>query len=617
MALSVLLVPSVQGAAHGEIGGGGGGLFANMCARIKSTPVMSSVKYLIAASLMLTACAHAPQPVVAEADTRPETVAPAETVETPPLVLPQMELTDELLYEYLIAEVGNQRGYKQLAVEGSMDLASKTRDPRLAKRAAQLAFESGDMVKAVTAFKLWQTLEPGASLPTRMLASIQLRGGDLPQAQAEFAKVLRSDSEHAAPMLLQIQQLLMGYPDKVAALKMMRELAAPYAKLAEAHFAVAKLAQASADDVLALGEAKQAHALRPDWAQALSLEAELLLKSAPQPGLQLLKDYLHSNPDAYELRLQYARALVEQQQYPAARAEFQHVADVNPDNPELAYAIALISLQMQDLQGAETQLKVALEKGKKDQDTVQYYLGQLGEAKKSDADALAHYGAVKAGEHQFAAKMRMVFLLNRQGQLGEARQLLHDYHPDNNEQRAQIILIEAQLLRDAKQYGEAYAVLQQALEKQPNQQVLLYEAAMMADKIGKYEVAEKYLRKLMQLNPQDANAYNALGYSFLERNVRIAEGVALVEQALQLAPDDVAIMDSVGWGYFRSGKLDESVQMLRRAHAGNPDPEIAAHLGEALWAHGDKAEASQLLQDSLKAHPDSEQLQGALKRLKP
>jgi tetratricopeptide (TPR) repeat protein len=588
-----------------------------MSARIKSIPDMSPVKYLIAASLVLSACAHTPQPVVAQSEARPEVAATAETVEGAPLVLPQMELTDELLYEYLLAEVGNQRGYKQFAVEGSMDIASKTRDPRLAKRAAQLAFESGDMVKAVTAFKLWQELEPGASLPTRMLASIQLRGGNLPQAQVEFAKVLHSDSENAAHMLLQIQQLLMGYPDKVAALKMMRELASPYAKLAEAHFAVAKLAQVSADDVLALGEVKQARALRPEWEAALSLEAELLLKTAPQQGLQLLKDFLKGHPDAHELRLQYARALVEQQQYPAARAEFQHVADVNPDNPDLAFAIALISLQMQDLQGAETQLKLALEKGKKDQDTVQYYLGQLGEAKKSDADAIAHYAEVNAGEHQFAAKMRMVFLLNRQGKLGEARKLLHDYHPDNNEQRAQIILIEAQLLRDAKQYAEAYGVLQQALEKLPNQQVLLYEAAMMADKLGKYEVAERYLRKLMQLNPQDANAYNALGYSFLERNVRITEGVALVEQALQLAPDDIAIMDSVGWGYFRSGKLDESVQMLRRAHAGNPDPEIAAHLGEALWAHGDKAEAQQLLQDSLKVHPDSEQLQNALKRLKP
>lgn len=574
---------------------------------------MNPAKYLIAVSLMLTACAHAPRQVASEpAHSVPE---PALAAESP--VLPKLELTDEMLYEYLLTEVGNQRGYKQLAVEGSMDLASRTRDPRLAKRAAQLAFESGDMVKAVTAFKLWQELDPTASLATRMLASLQLRGGNLPAAQSEFAKVLREDGDHAAHTLLQIQQLLMNYPDKAAALKMMRELAAPYPDLAEAHWAVAKAAQAAGDEVLALGEVRQARALRPDWLQAVGLEAELLLKTAPQQGLQVLKEYLQAHPQANELRLQYARALVEQQQYPEARAEFQRVSELNPDNPDFAFAIALISLQMQDLQGAESQLKQALEKGKKDQDTVQYYLGQLGEAKKSDADAIAHYGQVQGGEHLFAARMRQAFLLNRQHRLGEARQLLHVYAPENNEQRAQLTLIEAQLLRDDKQYAEAYAVLQKSLDQLPNQQVLLYEAAMMADKIGKYEVAEKYLRKLMQLNPEDANAYNALGYSFLERNVRITEGMALVEKALSLAPDDVAIMDSVGWGYFRSGKFDESVHMLRRAHAGNPDPEIAAHLVEALWARGDKAEAQQLLQDSLKAHPDSAPLLDTSKRLHP
>lgn len=579
---------------------------------------MSPVKYLLAATLMLTACVHAPQKPEADTSHVTEQVAPPPvSAEEPPLVLPKLELTDEMLYEYLLVEVGNQRGYKTLAVEGSMDLATKTRDPRLAKRAAQLAFESGDMVKAITAFKLWQELEPNTSLPARMLASLQLRGGNLKEAQAEFYKVLKDDSGNVVHTLLQIQQFLQAYPDKDAALTMMRALAEPYPKLAEAHWSVAKLAQHSGDDVLALGEAKQARVLRPDWTQAVSLEAELLMKTAPQQGLQILHDYLSANPGAYELRLQYARALVEQQRYPEARDEFQRVFDHSPDNPELAFAIALISLQMHDLQGAESQLKLALEKGKKDQDTVQYYLGQLGEAKKNDAEAIAHYGQVNAGEHLFASKMRLAYLLSRQNQLPEARKLLHDYPASSNEQRAQITLIESQLLRDAKQYAESYAVLQQSLLKLPNQQVLLYEAGMMADKLGKYAAAEKHLRKLIQLHPLDANAYNALGYSFLARNVRIPEGVALVEHALQLAPDDVAIMDSVGWGYYRSGKLDESVKMLRRAHAANQDPEIAAHLGEALWAHGDKEEARQLLQKSLQAHPDSEPLQETIKRLLP
>lgn len=602
-----------------------------MCARIKSPDLMSSPKQLnaclFAASLLLAACAHTPQKPDSALATSAENAAQNEADDAPEVlpapapasaaVLPRQELTSEWLYEYLVSEIGNQRGYQSLAVNGSSDLAMKTRDPRLARRAAQLAFESGDMEKSVTAFKLWQELEPDATLPTRMLASILMRGGKLQQSQAEFAKVLKGDEANASHDFLQIQQLLLSYPDKTAALTMMRELAAPYPKVAEAHLSVTQVARAAGDNALALSEIKQARSLRPEWDAAAGIEAELLQKSAPQQGLQVLKAFLDKYPNAHELRLQYARALVEQQQFPEARVQFQRVADNTPDNPDLAFAIALLSLQMNDLQGAEAQLKLALNKGKKDQDRVQYYLGQLSEAKKQDEEAIAYYRAVKAGEHEFAANMRVVVLLNRQGKLDEARQALHSYVPSSNDQRAQVVLIETQLLRDAKQYEQAYRVLQQGLEKLPNHTVLLYEYAMLADKIGKYERAEQSLRKLMQLNPQDANAYNALGYSLLERNERVPEAVTLVEKALQLAPDDVSIMDSVGWGYYRSGKLDESVAMLRRAYAGNPDPEIASHLIEVLWVRGEKEEALRLLNSSLKAHPDSEPLQTVGKKIHP
>ena len=594
---------------------------------------MSSVKYLIAASLLLTACAQAPQraeivaPVAAQNvaqagdqpgdDGQPDALDSSDASQASEANLPKQELTGAMLYEYLVSEIGNQRGYKALAVNGSSDLAQKTHDPRLAKRAAQLAFEAGDMEKATAAFRLWQEVEPDAMVPTRMLASILLRGGKLEQSQVEFAKVLKDGKTNVGSMFLPIEQMLASYPDKAATLSMMRELAAPYPKVAEAHWSVAQLASAAGDVGLAMGEVKQARSLRPEWDLAVSLEAELLQKPAPQQGLQVLRDHLAKYPNAYEIRLQYARALVEQQQFPAAREEFQRVAEHNPDDPDLAFAIALISLQMNDLQGAETQLKQALSKGKKDQDTVQYYLGQLSEARKQDDEAIAHYREVKAGEHEFASKMRVAFLLSKQDKLDEARTYLHQTQPANNLQRAQISLIEAQLLRDAKRYDEAYQVLQQALEKLPSHPVLLYETAMMADKIGKYDVAEQELRKLIQLNPQDANAYNALGYSLLERNERVPEAVALVEQALQLAPDDSAIIDSVGWGYYRSGKLDDSVKLLRRAFTANPDPEIASHLGEVLWMRGDKEEAKKLLLGSLKEHPDNEQLQAVIKRLIP
>ena len=416
---------------------------------------------------------------------------------------------------------------------------------------------------------------------------------------------------------MQIFQLVASHPYKPAALELMRNLAQPYPQVAEAHWSVAQLAQIAGNNELALDEIRQARNLRPDWDMAVSLEAQLLHKSAPQQSLEVLRRFLSNYPDVREIRLQYARALLEQKQYKSSRDEFQRLSKDNPDNPDMAFAIALISLQLNDLQGAEEQLKQALSKGKKEQDTVQYYLGQLNEAKEKDDEAIARYREVKGGEYHFAAQLRVAYLLSKRGRLEEAREQLHQIQVVSNQQRAQTLLIEAQLLRDAKRPEDAYEILQQGLIKLPNQPDLLYEAAMLADKTGKPEIFERLIRQLIQVKPDHAHAYNALGYSLLERNERIAEAVELVEKALQLAPDDIAIMDSVGWGYYRSGKLDESVKFLRKAFAGNPDPEIASHLGEVLWVRGNKEEARKIWQDSLKAHPGNPLLQAVIKKFIP
>ena len=580
-----------------------------MCTRLNSSIVMNAFNYLIAGSLLLTACAQAPQ--------RTEPAPPAEPQAEAAPALPNVELSDELLYEFLLTEIANQRGHKALAVEGSTDIARKTRDPRLARRAAQLAFESGDMNKSIEAFRQWQEIEPASPLAGRMLASILLRGGKPDEAQPELAKLLEAEKANPGTGFMQVFQLVAPYPDKPAALKLMRDLAQPYPQVAEAHWSVAQLAQQAGDNPLALSEVRQARSLRPEWDMAASLEAQLLQKNAPQQALEVLRRYLSDYPDVHEIRLQYARTLLEQKQFQLSRTEFQRLAKDNPDNPDLAFAIALISLQMNDLQDAEAQFRQALEKGKKDQDTVQYYLGQLGEAKENEDEALAHYREVKGGEYQFAARLRVAYLLSKRGKLDEAREYLHQTQVANNQQRVQMLLIEAQLLREVKRLEDAYQVLQQGLAKLPNHPDLLYETAMLADRIGKPDIFEQLIRKLIQVKPDHAHAYNALGYSLLERNERVAEAVELVEKALQLAPDDAAIMDSVGWGYYRSGRLDESLKLLRRAFAGNPDPEVAAHLGEVLWVHGDKEEARKIWQDSLRANPGNTLLQAVIRKFIP
>lgn len=579
-----------------------------MSARTKNCIAMNNFRYLIIAALLLAGCAH--KPVV------PLQAAPEVVAEVDP-VLPNVELSSELLYEYLLTEFANQRGHKALAVEGSRELAQKTRDPRLAKRAAQLALESGDMNGTIAAFRFWRETEPTAVMATRVLSSLLMRGGKLEEARVEFVKVLKSEEPKVGPIFMQIYPLAASYPDKAASLQLMRDLSAPYPDVAEAHWVVAQLAQIAGQERLSLDEVRKAARLRPEWDAPATLEASLLRKSDPLQSLEVLRRYLAGYPKAGEVRLQYARALLEQKQYKAARDEFQILAKEAPDNVELAFAVALISLQMNDLAGAEAQLRDALAKGGKGLDAVEYFLGQLSEAKEDETEALVHYGEVRTGEYQFSAQLRIAYLLSKQGKMTEARQQLARIQAVTPAQRVQVAMIEAQLLSQAGQLSEAYQVLEQGLAAFPANTDLLFEAGMLADKLGKYDASEKLLRKLIKIKPDHAHVYNALGYSMLERNVRVAEAVLLVEKALELTPDDHAIMDSVGWGYYRSGRLDESVAMLRKAYAGNSDPEIAAHLGEVLWIRGDKAEAEKIWQESLKSHPDSVPLQAVMKRYLP
>jgi tetratricopeptide (TPR) repeat protein len=451
----------------------------------------------------------------------------------------------------------------------------------------------------------------------RMLTSILLRAGKLEDARVELTAMLNEDKVNAGQIFIHLYQVMSIFPDKAASFKLIGDLAQPYPQLPEAHLAVAQLAQLAGEENLALSEVKLAENLRPDWNMAVSLEASLLQKSEPQAGLDRLKRFLVKNPDDREIRIQYARALLDQKQFQLSRDEFRYLSSSSPDSSEMAFAIAMISLQMQDYQEAEAQLQLALSKGKKDKDTVRYYLGQLNEAQAKFAEAITNYKLVDAGEYQFAAQLRIAYLLNKQGDIASSIQQLHQVQPSSNQQRAQLIMVESRFLMLDKRMTEAFSLLQQGLAMLPSNPDLLYETALTAEKIGQSVESEKLLRKLIKVRPDDAHAYNALGFSLIERNERLPEAIILVEKALQLAPEDSAILDSVGWGYYRSGRLVEGIQILRRALANNPDPEIAAHLGEVLWAHGDKDEASKVWQASLKDNPDNSQLKSVILKFIP
>jgi len=405
--------------------------------------------------------------------------------------------------------------------------------------------------------------------------------------------------------------------DTRAALELVERLAADYPALPEARFAVAQAAANAGRFDAAIAALQQADSLRPGWESAALMRAQILGKTSRAAALAFMRDFLAVHPDAREVRLAYARNLVNANQFTEARAEFARLTHDFPRNAEVSFAAGLLTLQMGDVAAARDLLTRTLEYDPRDPDTVYYYLGQAAEQMKEPEVAAAHYAEVKTGNYLVSARARQAALLARAGKLDEARALLSATRGENDAQNVRLIQAQAELLRDSKVPTAAYEVLSEGLKRFPDSADLLYDRAMVAEKLDNLDVLEADLRRVIALRPDDAQAYNALGYTLADRTNRLAEAMSLLDKALALAPEDPFILDSVGWAQYRAGNLARAQEYLERAYKVRPDPEIAAHLGEVLWARGQRDEAGKLWQTSLQTHPQNEVLLETLRRLKP
>ena len=528
--------------------------------------------------------------------------------------LPKQELTGQILYQFLLAELAAQRGQFGLSASAYLDLALSTRDPRIVRRAAEIAFHARQYDSALEAVKLWLTLEPESQQARQMNSTLLLASGRIDELAANLGREVAADPLHVGEALIRMARAFARYPDKSVIQRLFDQLTQSYPGLAEARFVRAQAAAGVGDADRARREIDLALELRSSWELAALFKAELLPKGAAQ--FDFLKSFLSANPDAQEVRLAYARGLVGEKRYEAARVEFRRLLSANPNNPDMIYAIGILSLQVNDAVEAEQQLKRFIEVGRGDLDPARFYLGQIADQAGRPDDALRWYDQVAAGEHALPAKMRAAQVLLRQNKLDLARERLAAARaaaPDD----VRLLVAEAQLLRDAGRHEDAFAFLAKMLEVQPDQPELLYETALAAEKLGYLDVLERHLRRLIALNPESALAYNALGYSFADRNLRLDEAAQLIDKALSLTPDDPFILDSKGWLLFRQGKSAEALEALQRAYAKKPDAEIAAHIGEVLWALGRPNEALAVWRDATKAHPTNEALTATIKRFVP
>jgi tetratricopeptide (TPR) repeat protein len=565
----------------------------------------------LCAVLTLAACASPAQKPVAAAESHPALVQEVKRPEPP-----KQALTNQVLYQMLLAEIALQRNAPALATRAYMELLRETNDYRIAERAVQVALASRLPEEALVAAKKWLELEPDSVAARQTVAALLVTKGQLAEAKPHLEKLLAAEGTNVGYGFIHLNNLLARYPDKKAALTLVQELAGPYPKLPEAHFAIARAAMSAGDADLALKEVREALTLRPEWEGAALFQAQVLQVQAPAQAKDYYTGYLAKYPKAREMRLAYARFLVEKKEYAAARTEFKTLIEQFPGNPEVPLAVGLISMQMGDYDTAAQYLKQSLDGGVKNDDAVRFYLGQISEEQKRYDEALHWYESVD-GEQAFAAHLRYAAVLAKQGKLDEARSHLHQIEIANNQQRVQVVEAEAQLYQDAKQYQQAFDLLTKALEKLPNHPDLLYDQAMAAEKINRLDILEASLRKLIQIKPDYAHAYNALGYTLADRTTRYDEAKQLLDKALQLAPDDPFILDSMGWLQYRLKNYSVAIDYLRRAFTLRADPEIAAHLGEVLWVSGDHPQAEEIWNRALKANPGQQALIDVINKFKP
>jgi tetratricopeptide (TPR) repeat protein len=533
-------------------------------------------------------------------------------------------------FAVLLAEVALQRNNIELAVQAYADLALRTRDERIMERSIEVAGFARRFDVARETARLWLDVDPESQQAQKMLTSILIMGNRLDELPPHLIGMLESNKVALPGNLLGLNHMFARNPNRPAVFRLIETVCQPFSGIAEAHYAVALAASGAWMGERAKQELQRALELRPEWEMAALLKAQILMRESRDnsrdnsrndprdDAIDFMKNFLENNPDAQQLRLLFARALIGERRYVDARRQFDRLLQDSPDNPEIIYAVAILALQFDDRALAEVHLKsfVALD-NVPDRNAAYYYLGQIAEEDKRIDEAVSHYAQVVSGEFYLAAQMRRARLLAGQGKIDEGRELFRSARTDKPEERVRMQITEAALLRDEGRVQEAFDFLEQCLAENPEQPDLLYETALLAEKLNKPGLMESRLRRVIELRPDNHQAYNALGYTYADRNIRLLEAKQLIEKALAFAPDDVAILDSMGWVLFRQGDLPGALSYLERSYGEHEDPEIAAHLGEVLWAMGRQEDARRLLSDAQKKFPSNAVLSDTVRRLAP
>lgn len=541
-------------------------------------------------------------------------------------------LNAPLFYQLLLGELNVRAGEPGTGYSFILDAARKQRDPLLYRRAVEVALQARSGEAALAAARAWTQELPGSTEARRFELQILLalnrvsETGQVLQAILKEASAAdRNDTINAIP------QTYSRVTDKSQAAAVVREALGPYLKqpahAAAAFTSIGRMYLAQDQLPEALVSARLGHTAEPGSPFPALLALELMERGEQQAEpivrQQLEASSITTSADT-AVSLAYARILIDTQRNMEARAQLEKLTARQSDQAEPWLLLGSLQLQENALPAATASLEkyMALARQAGDERSArgltQAYLmmAQIAEKRQDFPAANAWLDRIENADDIMAAQMRRASLLARQGQMPQARALLRS-QPERRPEDARLKLVaEAQLLRDFKLWKEAYEIYGEAVARFPDEADLRYDQAMMAEKAGKPADMEVLLRALIEAKPDFHHAYNALGYSLADRNVRLPEAKKLIEKAVELAPGDAYIQDSLGWVEFRLGNTKRALEILQAAYGKRPDPEIAAHLGEVLWSQGQRDQALKVWREGLLLSADNETLQGTLKRLR-
>ncbi|TWC16880.1 tetratricopeptide repeat protein [Pseudomonas sp. SJZ101] len=521
--------------------------------------------------------------------------------------------SEETIFSLLSAELAGQRNRFDIALDNYVTQAINTQDPGISERAFRIAEYLGADQAALDTAMIWARNAPD-DLEAQRGAAVQLaRAGRYDDSMAYMEKVLQGKGDTHFDFLA----LSAADTDQETRSGLMKS----FDRLLERHPNNGQLIFGKALLLQQDGDAQGALTLLEDTPPEAGEVAPILLRARLLQGLNrgdealpLLEKSIKKYPDDKRLRLTYARMLVENNRMDDAKVEFSSLVQQYPEDDELRYSLALVCLEAKAWDEAKGYLEDLIAR-ESHVDSAHLNLGRIAEERNDPQSALIEYAQVGPGNDYLPAQLRQADILIGNGKTAEAQSRLavqRDAQPDYG---IQLYLIEAETLSANNQGDKSWNVLQQALKQYPDDLNLLYTRAMLAEKRNDLGQMEKDLRLIIQRDPDNAMALNALGYTLSDRTTRYAEAKVLIEQAHQLNPEDPAVLDSLGWVNFRLGNLDEAERLLRQALERFPDQEVAAHLGEVLWAAGKQREARQIWSKFLKEQPDSPILRGTIKRL--